>query len=213
MKKSILILTLFAMVTAGAFAQDISLDMRVSRVDLNGTEAGAPSFIPGLGLAVGLGAVEILLDLEFWRTGENDEYSVTGFTEELSWALNYFSIAAGVAPVVPAAQRLTLTFPIMLQFARASFNSTLSETGQDDIDISIARNSFGLNFGARTFLSISQNWSVFLGAQISPVTVEFTPSSEVSSGGTTIDLMEDQTLTTTTWFGKGRIDLGVRFRF
>ena len=230
MKKGVLILALFAMVTAGAFAQDVdvSLELRVSRLGSDLALGGfdyieglipmpsvipMPNTIPGLGVAIGMGSIEFLLDLEFWRVSDNSEYSVTGFTEEMSGAFNHFSIAAGAAPVVSATERLTLTFPIMLQFSRLSLNGTFSETDEYTAEFRFARNLFGINLGARTYFSLHQNWSVFLGAQIAAFTAYFTPTAEVRYAGVTVNLMENTTNRTVAFFHTGRVDLGVRFSF
>ena len=202
MKKIALVLVLFALAT-GAFAQKISLDGHLSTcVFFPVSDSGV--VMPSIGVAVDVGPVDILGNIELWISSEKTK---SGSGDETHRRL-VFGMYAGVAPKIMPVDKLTLSFPCFLKIYIIGEGMRYSYTVLDETPKRYVRGGFGFEAGARTTYAFTPNWGVYLGAQAELMSY-YGKGRNTNFGGK----KSDGTTSNLYWFDTGSIDLGIKYTF
>ena len=202
MKKVIFALVL-SVLAVGAFAQKVSLDAHLSTSPFYpALESGI--VLPSIGIAVDVGPVDILgnLELSFSREKAN-----AGSVDETNRE-TFFGIYAGVAPKASLADKTTLSFPFFMKVYIISNRVSYSSTPDDDDAKKFTRGGFGMEAGARAAYAITPKWSAYLGVQAELFSI-YGKGRYTTFGGKKIDGTDSSLYI----FGTGYIDLGVKYAF
>ena len=185
MKKGILVLVLFVIAAAGAFAQ-FGIGGSVT------TNFTATTY-PSIDIMYGLEKLDILGGLTFSNEKQTLTIETAGSTNSNSASDGYFGIFAGIAPKAQMSGNWSLSFPLLLGFTFGS----LEIPGKSDF--------FGLAIeaGGRATYSLSGHWSLFTGFLINI----FTYSSNKTTSGT------KTTAEISTLFNTGLVQLGFIYKF
>jgi len=202
MKKTIIALVLFSL-AVGAFAQKISLDAHLS------TSAFYPILesgivLPSVGIAVDVGPVDILGNLEL---AISQDKTKSGSAEETNRS-TLFGFYAGVAPKVSPADKVTLSFPFFMKVYIVSNSVKYSTTPSDDEPKKLTQGGFGLESGARAAYALTPKWSAYLGVQAE--ILSFYGKGRVTTFG---GKKYDGSTSNFYVFSTGYIDLGVKYTF